>query len=105
MVSAIGAVTYPYPHDDPRTLSRAPELAILAALEASLSLAVRALVAEHPTLDVNFCPEERRAEPPTLRHARRILRRIASLQQTLDSYRRAALDALAPPAVDEDEPF
>jgi hypothetical protein len=44
----------------PRLLSQAPELATLAVLEVALEITVRALVAEHPTLD-EFEPPTRRA--------------------------------------------
>ncbi len=91
---------------DPRTLAQAPELAMLVALESVLSLATRVLFAEHTTLALDdFCPETRRAEPPTLREARRLLLRIAALKAALARYERATLDVLDP-CRDEDElPF
>jgi hypothetical protein len=38
---------------DPRLLAQAPELAALALLDVALELSVRALLAEHPTLELN----------------------------------------------------
>jgi hypothetical protein len=89
----------------PRTLAQAPELATLVGLEKLLFLATRVLIAEHSTLSEHG-RDTRRAEPATLREARRVLRHITALRAALLSYQRAALDALAPPPVDDDElPF
>jgi hypothetical protein len=89
----------------PRTLAQAPELATLVGLEKLLFLATRVLIAEHSTLSEQG-RDARRAEPATLREARRVLRRISALRAALLSYQRAALDALAPPPVGDDElPF
>jgi hypothetical protein len=89
----------------PRTLAQAPELAMLAALDKLLFLAARVLVSEHPTLS-HHDPLVRRAEPPTLREGRRILRSIIPLRAALARYRRVALEALEPPPSFDDElPF
>jgi hypothetical protein len=89
----------------PRTLAQAPELATLVGLEKLLFLATRVLVAEHATLSQQP-PESSRSEPPTLREGRRVLCRIKTLQQALRRYQHAALDALTPPSVDDEElPF
>ena len=89
----------------PRTLAQAPELATLVGLEKLLFLATRVLITEHSTLSEQG-PGTRRGEPATLREARRVLRRVSALQAALLSYQRAALDALAPPPIGDDElPF
>jgi hypothetical protein len=89
----------------PRTLAQAPELATLVGLEKLLFLATRVLIAEHSTLSEQR-PRARRVEPATLRQARRVLCRITALRAALLSYQRAALDALTPPPVEDDElPF
>jgi hypothetical protein len=89
----------------PRTLAQAPELATLVGLEKLLFLAIRVLVAEHATLS-QPPPSSPRCEPATLREARRVLGRITVLQQALRRYQHAALDALTPPRLDDEElPF
>ena len=90
------------PHPlDPKTLAEAPELATLAVLDALLFMTTRVLAAQHRTLD-DECPDARRGEPPTLREARRVLRRIAPLQDALLRYRVAVFDVLGPPRVEND---
>jgi hypothetical protein len=89
----------------PRTLAQAPELATLVGLEKLLFLATRVLLAEHSTLSQQP-PLASRCEPATLREGRRVLCRIKTLQQALRRYQHAALDALTPPPVDDEElPF
>jgi hypothetical protein len=89
----------------PRTLAQAPELATLVGLEKLLFLATRVLVAEHATLS-QPPPSSRRGEPATLREGRRVLGRITALQQALQRYEHAALDALTPAPLDDEElPF
>lgn len=89
----------------PHTLAQAPELATLVGLEKLLFLSSRVLVAEHATLS-RLPPDSRRCEPATLREARRILARITALQKALRRYQHAALDALTPPPLDDEElPF
>lgn len=85
---------------DPDALARAPELATLATLEKVLFLMTRVLLAEHPTL-AHFDPLAPRAEPRTLRDARRIVRDGAALRRVLRQYRRAVLDAMKPPPAEE----
>ena len=63
-------------------LSCAPERAILAALDASLVLAIRAFKAEHPSLDA---PHESSAEPLLLL-AGAILASAASLHELIVGY-------------------
>jgi hypothetical protein len=72
-------------------LASAPELATLATLEAVLSLARQALLAEHPTLRLDAYHDE----PATLREARCVLRRITPFETALTRYRRAVFDALS----------
>jgi hypothetical protein len=91
----IAGVTHHHPLD-PRTIAEAPELATLAVLDALLFIVTRVLVAEHPTLIDDYEPAARNIEPPTLREARRVLRRIYPLQDALVGYRLAVIDALAP---------
>lgn len=63
-------------------LSCAPERAILAALDASLVLAIRALKAEHPSLDL---PDESSTEPLLLL-AGAILASATSLHELIVGY-------------------
>lgn len=87
----------------PRLLSQAPELATLAVLEVALEITVRALVAEHPTLDEL---EPCLAEPGSLRRARRLLTGIYPLQRAVQRYRAAVLAAIGPEGDDDDHlPF
>jgi hypothetical protein len=51
--------------------------------------ALAALAAEHPTLADLGPPDE----PPTLRHARELVKACLTLGAALDSYRRAAIAA------------
>ena len=70
-------------------LDRAPELAILAALDHTLELATAALVCAHPEL----CDPERPywISSPTrsLTLAKTLVRRAHGLQRAIRSYRRA----------------
>lgn len=87
----------------PRLLSQAPELATLAVLEVALEITVRALIAEHPTLD-EFEPSL--AEPRSLRRARRLLAGIYPLQRAVQRYRTAVLAATGSEGDDDDDtPF
>lgn len=83
---------------------QAPELAALALLERALEISVRALMAEHPTLDELAEPD---AEPASLRHARRVLARISPLRRDVRRYRAAVLAAIqsALEVDDDDLPF
>ena len=101
-------MTFPLPTRSPifiqpRQLSQAPELATLAVLEVALEITVRALVAEHPTLD-EFEPY--RAEPMSLRCARKVLAGVYPLQCAVHRYRAAVLAATnSDEDDDEDLPF
>ena len=93
------------PHDalHPRLLAQAPELAALALLDVALAVSVRALLAEHPTLEL----DEYGPEPLSLRRARRLLAAVYPLQRAAQRYRTAVLAAAAAPARkdDDDLPF
>jgi hypothetical protein len=84
---------------DPRLLARAPELAALALLEVALTISVRALLAEHPTLELH----EPEPEPESLRRARRLLAAVYPLQRATHRYRLAALAALTVPAKEDND--
>jgi hypothetical protein len=86
----------------PRLLAQAPELAALALLDVALAISVRALIAEHPTLEL----DEPLPEPLSLRRARRLLGAIYPLQRAAHRYRAAVLAATTAPANDDDDlPF
>jgi hypothetical protein len=90
---------------DSRTLAQAPELSTITALDELLAIVVHALAAEHPTL---LMDSEVRAHdgPPSLREARRLIRRVRSLRKTIARYRYAVLDAITPTrTTEEDLPF
>lgn len=92
----------PWPRPLVFDLRRAPELAVLAVLHTALRAALVALVAEHPTLAELGTPHE----PPTLRHARRLVSAGLALGTALDSYRRVALAAFRVSLrCDDDLPF
>jgi hypothetical protein len=88
---------------DPPLLAQAPELAALALLDVALAISIRALLAEHPTLEL----DEPGPEPASLRRARRLLAAVYPLQRATHRYRLAVLAALAVPAKkdDDDLPF
>jgi hypothetical protein len=92
----------PWPRPLVSDLRHAPELAVLAVLHTALRAALVALAAEHPTLAELGPPQE----PPTLRHARRLVRAGLALDAALDAYRSAALAAFRlSPRSDADLPF
>jgi hypothetical protein len=92
----------PWPRSLVFDLRRAPELAVLAVLHAALRAALVALFAEHPTL-VDLGPPD---EPPTLRHARRLVSAGLALSAALNTYRAAALAAFrVSPRCDDNSPF
>lgn len=70
----------------PSELHHARELAEVVLADAALALLLGALGHEHRTLHE---PHER--DPPTLRHARRLARRIDELRVELQRYRDAVL--------------
>ena len=73
----------------PEPLDEAPELAILAALDHTLELALRALVAAHPQLGDTECPAWARDPSPARYAAERILATATPLATAIDAYRRA----------------
>jgi hypothetical protein len=73
----------------PDELDRAPELAILSALEATLELAAIALACAHPELRDPDSPNSHRPNPPGLAIANTLARRSRALQRALRTYRRA----------------
>jgi hypothetical protein len=73
----------------PAQLDRDPELAILAALDDTLDLALRALVAVHPQLGDPDGPLWVREPDATRAAADRILTAARRLDRALDAYRRA----------------
>lgn len=94
--------TWPQDALHPRLLAQAPELAALALLDVALAISVRALLAEHPTLEL----DEPVPEPVSLRRARRLVTAIYRLQRATYRYRAAALAALTAPVKDDDDlPF
>lgn len=74
---------------DPRLLAQAPELAALALLDVALELSVRALLAEHRTLEL----KEPAREPLSLRRAQRLLDAVYPLQRAVQRYREAVVAA------------
>jgi len=92
----------PWPRPFVHDLRQAPELAVLAVLQAGLRATLVALSAEHPTLDDLGAPRE----PPTLRQARQLVAAALALSTALDDYRHAVIATLGPriPPVD-DVPF
>lgn len=79
----------PHPPPKPAELAQAPELAILAALDDTLELALRALVAVHPQLGDPEYPAWARQAGPVPAAADRILKASKRLAHALDAYRRA----------------
>jgi len=73
----------------PIEIAHAPELAILAALDDTLDLALRALVAAHPPLGDPDCPRWTQDLSPTRAAADRLLAAARPLTHALDAYRRA----------------
>lgn len=73
----------------PEALDLAPELAILAALDHTLELALHALVAAHPQLGDPECPAWARDPAPAHHAAQRIVHAAPALTEALDAYRRA----------------
>jgi hypothetical protein len=86
---------------DPRLLAQAPELAALALLDVALELSVRALLAEHPTLQL----QEPRLEAASLRSAQRVLVAVYPLQRAVHRYRESVLAATAATKGNDDLPF
>jgi len=95
----VASPTWPQDALHPRLLAQAPELAALALLDVALAISVRALLAEHPTLEL----DEPGPEPVSLRRARRLLAAIYPLQRATHRYRAAALATLTVPAKEDDD--
>lgn len=74
----------------PQELADVPELAILAALDATLALALRALVAAHPQLVDPECPHWARDVSAERDAAERILTASVPLSTAIEEYGRAA---------------
>jgi hypothetical protein len=73
----------------PAELDEAPELAMLAALDHTLEIALRALVAAHPQLGDSECPAWVRQTSAARDAADRILEASRPLAHAIDAYRRA----------------
>lgn len=86
---------------DPRLLAQAPELAVFALLDVALAISVRALLAEHPTLQL----DDEGSEPLSLRRARRLLATIYPLQRATHRYRAAVLAAVTVREKGDDDDF
>lgn len=84
----------------PDDLNDAPELAILAALEGTLELALRALATEHPQLGDLECPAWVRQNSPASEAAERILEAARLLATALEVYRRATTSDPGDPDLD-----
>lgn len=89
----------------PDDLATTPELALMVALEASLDLAARALVAAHPELsDSTTRPSWRHDLDPSCRIAEHFVAVALELGAIICDYRRAALEERQR-LVDDDHPF
>ena len=87
---------------DPRLLAQAPELATLALLDVALELSVRALLAEHQTLEL----KEPVLGPSSLHRAQRVLTAVYPLQRAVRRYRDAVIAAARATTKDDDDlPF
>lgn len=84
----------PTPPLTPQTLAQAPELGMITLLDETLHLALLALAAEHPTLDVGDHVHDRSHASPTLLLANRIVDRAQALHRLLDRYRAAVAEAI-----------
>jgi hypothetical protein len=73
----------------PDDLARAPELAILAALDRTLDLVVRALVCAHPELADPERPYWLRQASPVATPAETLVDQTADMKQALIAYREA----------------
>ncbi len=73
----------------PDDLAHAPELAILAALECTLELVVRALVCAHPELADPERPYWLRQASPVATAAETLVDETADMKQALIAYREA----------------
>jgi hypothetical protein len=87
------------PWPTPQALDAAPELGLLAALEATLELSLRALVAAHPALADRERPAWALDRSPRCVAAHRFVDRAAALLQALDAYRATFPAPPTPPSV------
>ena len=78
-----------HPWPTPEELGDAPELAVLALLDANLELALRALVAAHPALGDPDRPAWTLDHSPSGRAAETFLARAKGLHRALETYRDA----------------
>lgn len=82
----------------PEELEDAPELAVLALLDANLEIALRALVSAHPQLADPDRPAWTLDQSPSGRAAKTFLARAKGLHRALETYRDAvALHRDIPP--------
>ncbi len=88
----------------PNELAHAPELAVLAALDTTLEIALRALVAAHPALADPERPYWTLEESPTGSAANVLLGRAKAMLKALAAYRRAAA-LRRDPIPDDDRSF
>lgn len=88
----------------PDELATTPELALMLALEASLDLTQRALVAAHPELSDPPRPSWRRELDPSCRSAEHFVAVALELGAIIGDYRRAALEERQR-LIDDDLPF
>ena len=73
----------------PDDLDRAPELAILAALDHTLAVSVAALAGAHPELGDPERPYWLGSPSRSVTIAKTLIRRALGLQRTIRAYRRA----------------
>lgn len=93
----------------PPEIDRAPEVALLAALDHVLDVTMAAVVAAHPNL-ADDEPFYRQLHRPEVKAADAILTRAARLRDALDRYRRALAELHArgdqePDPASDDIPF
>jgi hypothetical protein len=92
------------PVPNPLQIAENPELAILAALELTLDLVVRTLVAHYPELADPEHPYWCKSSVASPRHASQIIDAATSLRKTLALYQRAITPADNLPAPDAPDP-
>lgn len=81
-------------------ITMASERAILAALDANLQLAIRVLIAEHPSLADDSCHDEQ--EPPHLALAASIRILAQSLHELIAGYRAVTEQVFGDAATDDE---
>ena len=91
---------FPHPPLTPLDLSDAPELAVLAALDATLRLTATAIIAANPQLCDSTLFQSPRPRPPQIWIAHAVLAHARALRIDLEHYR-DAVDAWDPPADDD----